>query len=292
MTNSDIHPTFADKSFVVTGAASGIGEATTALLRDRGAHVITVDRADADINVDLSTAAGRAAAVAEVEELAPELDGIVPCAGIAGISGVDSKALVSVNYYGAVELVEGLKPLLRPGSSVVLLSSNSITCQPGWPAHLAKKLLEGNEKSSRRAAGKFSAVMAYPASKAALAWWVRRECVSWSEAGIRLNAVAPGLIDTPMTATVRKDPVFGRFADSYPNAIGRGGRPGEIAELVAFLLSDASSLIVGTTIMVDGGTDAIKNKHHPHADGTGRIPSTVISGALGGYAKIAGGLGR
>ena len=95
-----------------------------------------------------------------------------------------------------------------------------------------------------------------------------------------------------MTATVRKDPVFGRFADSYPNAIGRGGRPEEIAELVAFLLSDASSLIVGTTIMVDGGTDAIKNKHHPHADGTGRIPSTVISGALGGYAKIAGGLGR
>lgn len=287
MTGAESRLPFAAKTYVVTGAASGIGAATTALLRDRGADVITVDRAGVGINVDLSTADGRAEVVAAVRRQVSTLDGIVPCAGIAGISGVDPQDLVSINYFGAVDVVVGLRPLLSHGASVVLLSSNSIVCQPGWPAHLAKTLLRGNEEAGRRAAGKVSAVVAYPASKAALAWWVRRECVAWASAGIRLNTVAPGLIETPMTAAVRKDPVFGRFADTYPNAIGRGGRPTEVAELIAFLLSDASSLIVGTTVMVDGGTDAIKNKYRPQAVGTGRLPSAIISRILETYARIS-----
>ncbi len=292
MSQSDQDLRFATKTYVVTGAASGIGAATTAMLRGRGAHVLTVDRAGAEINADLSNADGRAQVIAAVRAQVTVLDGIVPCAGIAGITGVDPQALVSVNYFGAVELVLGLRPLLRDGASVVLLSSNSITCQPAWPAHLATSLLKGNEFRARRAAGRVSAVMAYPASKAALAWWVRRECVAWASHGIRLNAVAPGLIDTPMTATVRQDPVFGRFADTYPNAIGRAGQPEEVAEVIAFLLSDSSSLLVGTTVMVDGGTDAMKNKHSPQAAGTGRIPSAAVGGILETYARLAGRLRR
>ena len=125
------------KTFVVSGAASGIGAATTALLRDQGDRVITVDLRDADVVADLSTAAGRADAVAGVQELTDVVHGLVPCAGIAGSTGVDSALVVSVNFFGAVALVRGLHPQLAAagGASVVLLASNSITAVPGL-AHL------------------------------------------------------------------------------------------------------------------------------------------------------------
>ncbi len=100
------------KTFVVSGAASGIGAATAALLRDQGDRVITVDLRDADVIADLSTAAGRAAAVAGVEQLTDVVHGLVPCAGIAGSTGVDSALVVSVNFFGAV----GPRP--RPAAAV------------------------------------------------------------------------------------------------------------------------------------------------------------------------------
>lgn len=111
--------------------------------------------------------------------------------------------------------------------------------------------------------------------------------MAWARDGIRLNAVAPGLITTPMTDTVRKDPVLGRFANAYPNAIGRPGQPEEVAELIAFLLSDASSLMVGTTVMVDGGTDAIVNKRKPPGIATNRAASSAVGAVLWALEKAA-----
>src|SRR5690606_26312242 len=157
------------RTYVVTGAASGIGAATAALLREQGHRVIGIDRRDADVIADLSTAGGRQEAIAAVRERADLLHGIVPCAGLAGISGVDPELLVSVNYFGAVELVDGLHDLLaKPGNaSVVLLSSNSVTCQPAWSGPVAKACLGGNEAKARAEAAKVPAVIAYPSSKAA-----------------------------------------------------------------------------------------------------------------------------
>jgi hypothetical protein len=66
-----------------------------------------------------------------------------------------------------------------------------------------------------------------------------------------------------MTDEVRKDPVFGRFADSYPTALDRPGRPEEVAALIAFLLSDEGSLLVGSVVFADGGTDALKRPRWP-----------------------------
>ncbi|WP_457112594.1 SDR family oxidoreductase [Marmoricola sp. URHA0025 HA25] len=254
-------------TYVVSGAASGIGAATLAHLTAEGHRVIGVDLHDADVEADLATPEGRAEAVRRVAELAPGgIAGVVPCAGIAGLTGVDPALLVSVNYFGAIGLAEGLRDrITAPDAAVVLIASNSITCQPGWDADVASACLAGDEPEARRLAAATEAVQVYPASKMALAYWARREGVKpeWAGRGIRVNAIAPGMVATPMTDRLHADPVFGPFAETYPTAIGRPGEPEEVAALIGFLLSPASSLLVGAVVFADGGTDAILHPASP-----------------------------
>lgn len=276
-------------TYVVTGAASGIGAATAALLRDRGHRVIVVDQesepaGDADwVTADLSRDTGREHALAEVERLlGPDpLHGVVPCAGIAGLTGVDPQRLVSLNYFGAVRLVQGLHERLRrtaavgEHAAVVLISSNSTTCQPGWALDVATACLSGDEPAARSKARGREAVFVYPASKAALAWWARTEGTGrdWAGAGIRVNTVAPGLVATPMTDRLRDDPLLAGFAEAYPTALRRPGRPEEVAAVIEFLLSPAAGLLVGSVVVVDGGTDALR---HPRRPRTFPVPAPVM----------------
>jgi NAD(P)-dependent dehydrogenase (short-subunit alcohol dehydrogenase family) len=265
-------------AYVVSGAASGIGAALTARLRADGHTVITVDLHDADVIGDLATTSGRESAVAAVGKLTDRVDGVVPCAGVAGLTDTDPGLVVSLNYFGALALVTGLRPLMGVGSSVVLVSSNSVTCQPGWSAEVTAACLAEDEEKARRLATTEDAVQIYPATKAALAYWARREGIKpeWAGAGIRVNAVAPGLIATPMTEQLRKDPELGVFADAYPTALNRPGRPEEVAALIAFLLSDDASLLVGSVVFADGGTDALLHPMRPE----GMDVPKIVVGAL------------
>lgn len=249
------------RTIVISGVASGIGAATAALLRQGGDRVIGIDLHSADVVADLATAEGRARALGGVHALTDVVHGVVPCAGTAGLSGVDPRHLVSVNFFGSIGLVRGLRESMvdAPGAAVVLLASNSITCQPGWDLSVAEACLTEDEDLARATAGTTTAVRVYPATKAALAWWARRRALSerWHGRGIRLNAIAPGLIATPMTDRLLDDPELAVFADAYPTAIRRHGRPEEVAEAIRFLLSEDARAVVGSVLYVDGGTDAL-----------------------------------
>ena len=113
------------------------------------------------------------------------LDGAVMCAGLVGLTDRPGSLLASVNYFGAVELVEALRPQLADPSSVVLLSSNSVTIQPGWDQALVDACLDGDEALARSFADQRDSPTAYPATKAALARWVRRNAPAWAADGIR-----------------------------------------------------------------------------------------------------------
>ncbi len=240
-------------TFVVTGSASGIGAATVALLRGEGHEVVGVDLRDADIVTDLSTAEGREAAV---DGLPDRLDGAVMCAGLVGLTHRPAALLASVNYFGAVDVLIALRPRFADPSAVIVLSSNSVTIQPGWDLDLVDACLSGDEAQARDVADRHDSATAYPATKAALARWVRRNAPEWAADGIRLNAVAPGLVETPLSAQVRADPALAPLMQALPLPLGRGGTPEEIAALISFLVGPSGRFFCGSVVLCDGGTEA------------------------------------
>ena len=250
------------RTVVVTGSASGMGAATKARLEADGQHVIGVDVRDADVIADLGTAAGRRAAIdAVTERSGGAIDGLVTWAGLSGLTGVDGSLLVSVNYFGTVVLLEGLRPLLAKGDrpAAVAISSNSTTCQPAVPMGLVAACLAGDEGAARAAGDDAGSLASYPATKTAVAWWARRHAPTpeWAGAGITLNVVAPGTVETPLLQASRDDPTIGRFVDAFPVPIGRTADPDELAAFVQFLLGPDARFFCGSVVFVDGGTDAL-----------------------------------
>jgi NAD(P)-dependent dehydrogenase (short-subunit alcohol dehydrogenase family) len=242
----------------ITGSASGIGAAVRKHLEADGDRVIGVDLYDAEIEIDLSTPKGREHAISAVRESAGgALDRLVVCAGI-GAHVEDLALIASVNYFGAVEVMDGLLGDLegRPEAAAVVVGSNSAQFAPFDEHPYVLALLDHDEAKAREIVAKENGFVAYSGSKHALCRAVRRRTKPWGEAGVRLNAVCPGATETPLLQGSIEHPVWGPGVAGLDIPLGRRADPSEIATVVAFLLGSGASYVHGSTVYIDGGNDA------------------------------------
>lgn len=251
------------RTYVVTGAASGIGKATSELLVERGHRVVGVDLASADVAADLSTADGRAEMVATVGELTDgRIDAIVANAGLAS----PTAATVAVNYFGALATLDGLRPLLAgsPAPRAVATASMASLFPPD--DELLDALLAHDEPAAHHRAlelekaGGDQANLIYGTTKRALARWIRRTAPTeeWAGAGIPLNAIAPGVVATPMTADLTTTAEAREaLLKMVPMPLGGIFEPRDAGYLLAWLTSEENAHLCGQVVFIDGGSDAV-----------------------------------
>ena len=245
--------------YVVTGAASGIGRAIKSALEDEGHSVIGVDLRNADLCADLSKEVELQGVIRDIRARCPEgLDGFVPCAG-AGVENPIKTLIPLVNYFAVVEMVEGLMPSLESKrGAVVLMCSNSATMQ-GHDEAYVQSLLDNDRDKALGLAESLMGFQLYGGGKLALGRWMRKRSTSAAQAGVRLNALAPGYTYTAMTEAGANDPVVGPAMEAFVKSIpiGTGAQPEDQANAALFLLSGKASQIAGSILFVDGGHDAM-----------------------------------
>ncbi len=251
--------TLQNKTALVTGASRGIGRATASALADAGAHVLVHygrsakeaealvceietkgGRANA-ISADLGTPNGAALLAKQVLSIIGDrLDVLVLNAGISKAARIadytveDFDNLFATNVRSPFFLVQQLLPVLGEGSNIVVISSIGARSVVGKP---------GLENPS---------ILAYTSTKGALETLVKNWAAILGPRGIRVNAIAPGVIDTDMSNFTKTE--AGREATLAMQALKRIGKPDDIAGVVAFLASDGARWITGASIPVDGGS--------------------------------------
>jgi 3-oxoacyl-[acyl-carrier protein] reductase len=251
--------TLQGKTALVTGASRGIGRATASALANAGAHVLVHygrsaqdaeslvadirskgGRANA-IRADLGTPEGPTLLAKEVRSIVGErLDVLVSNAGISKAGTIKDHTaeefnnLFATNVRGPFFLVQQLLPVLGEGSNIIVISSL------GARAVVGKPDLDN------------PSILAYAATKGALETLVRHWAAILGPQGIRVNAVAPGVIDTDMSKFTKTE--VGREVTLGMQALKRIGKPEDVADVVAFLASDMARWITGASIPVDGGS--------------------------------------
>ncbi len=248
------------RTYVVTGAASGIGKKTYEALCAKGYHVIGVDIWKTDVNVDLSTISGRKSLSEEVSaKNGGTLDGLVVCAGLARSEPVT----LAVNYFGAVATMQELRPLLAKGIDPRVAVISSVASTFALDEHLIELCLSGDEQAALKAAADLVAEgkgdLIYNCSKAALARWVRRNSIKpeWAGQCILMNMVGPGLVQTPMTqAIIENKDMMVSMKQMMPTPVGRIAQPADVANVLIFLSSPENSHMVGQMMFIDGGGEA------------------------------------
>lgn len=246
------------KTIVVTGSSSGLGRATKQRLEADGVRVIGVDLKGADITADLSVPEGRAGAAESIAEVSGGVvDGYVGYAGVGPPLG-DINLLTSLNYFGQIDLLLAIRPLLAAAtkSAVVVVSSVAPMVQDVDDDSL-KAMVAGDERLALELTVKHGDQgVAYNTSKLATLKFGRSVAPAWIADGIRVNIMAPGITITPMTESALSNPEIAALMNENPAPIARWGQPPDIAEVACWLLSDASAYVVGSVLVVDGGIDA------------------------------------
>ena len=171
-----------------------------------------------------------------------------------------------MNYFGAIDLLDGLFELLQQGRdpAAVAILSNAALLMPTDESPYVQALLNHDEGEAWRIITEheeaddilLASGLAYAGSKFALGLALRRRALKWGKAGVRLNGLAPGNIDTPMLDKVLEDPLTGDGVRSMVIPLDRVGKTEEIAAVVYFLCSPEASFVHGSTVLVDGGIDA------------------------------------
>ncbi len=252
-------------TYAVTGSASGMGHEAAQRLRDLGHSVLCVDIKDADVIADLSTADGRQeAAQGILEASGSRLDGAVLAAGLGPAQKPGrTRQIAQVNFFGVVDLLDAWRPALAAAdrAKVVVLSSNSTTTTPAVPRRTVRSLLDRDaEKAVRsvRIFGRNAPAIMYAATKIAVSRWLRRHAVQpeWAGAGIRLNALAPGAVLTPLLEEQLSTPKQAKVIHAFPIPIGGFGDARQMADWICFMLSDSADFMCGSVVFVDGGSDA------------------------------------
>lgn len=239
---------------VVVGAGSGIGRESAWALAAHGAEVVCADRDPAA--AEETAAAGPALSAYSLDVLDPEavaraavdldpVDVLVFTAAtnvrkrVLDYTGEEFERVVALNLRSSFELVRafGAGMAERGRGSIIGFSSIRATAvEPGQGV--------------------------YAATKAGLVQLLRTAAAELGPSGVRLNAIAPGIVDTPLTAQIKQDPEWARaYADK--SALGRWSRPEELAGAVVYLASDASSFVTGAHLAVDGGWTAIDGRYTP-----------------------------
>ena len=246
---------FQGKTVVVTGAASGIGAATAAWLAERGAEVLAVDihpprrEAGRFLQADLSDPGSIDALVAALPA------GVHGLANIAGLPPTRPAAqVVAVNLVGLKYLTTRMVPKMADGASIVNLAS---LAGLGWSQPEARAAIDASEQLDFAGVEAFCSrygiegARSYLFSKEALIVWTLRNRWTWRDRGIRMNALSPGPVDTPILKDFLE--TLGARAEEDMRTMDRPGRPDDIAPVVAFLLSDEAAWIRGSNLPVDGG---------------------------------------
>ncbi|MDH5353200.1 MAG: coniferyl-alcohol dehydrogenase [Gammaproteobacteria bacterium] len=248
-------PLLQDKTIVVTGCASGIGLETSRLIKELGGDVIGVDRTKTEEYIDelyVADMSDPQMLKALVRALPDQIDGIANIAGLPPTA--PAEMVLKVNFLGLRYFTENMIAKLNDGASIVNLAS---LAGLDWSEAIGsineflKIEFDGLQRFMQEHRIDNEGGRSYFFSKEALIVWTMQNRWTWRERGIRMNAISPGPVDTP----ILKDFIetLGERAEEDMRVMDRPGTAQDIAPVVAFVLSDMTSWLRGSNIPLDGG---------------------------------------
>lgn len=252
-----------DRTIIVTGAASGIGQATAEILEAGGDTVIRVDLKEGDVTGDLGDPTSIAAVAATIaEKTGGVIDGLVANAGVSAPTELSPK----INYLGTVRLIEALRPLLAESRAPRISVTTSAATLQGNDPQLVDLLLSGDADAALARGRELTeqgpevGYANYSSSKRAMSRWIRRVAPTdaYAAAGIGINGVGPGQVRTGMTKDLFSTEQGRTMAsDAMPAPYNGIAGAEDIGAVHAFLVSVQNARMTGQVLFVDGGFDTL-----------------------------------